>query len=87
MKNITKPGPKTKDKYICTCCDSPQSFVNSKKKCDHERNSRKRQSKTEVGTTLGDRDTSMEDLNDFEASINIGPPTNNTLKLLSKSSI
>jgi hypothetical protein len=81
MNNISKPGPKLKDNYICTCCDTPRSFATSKKKCDHERNSRIRQSKTEVGSTLGDRDTKMKDLGDFGFSPQkVGPPTHNTLK-------
>ncbi len=45
---MNKTGPKTKSIYLCTCCNEPKTFSTAKKKCDHERNSRKKESKTEV---------------------------------------
>jgi hypothetical protein len=59
---MKKPGPKVKDVYYCLCCDPPNQFSNSRKKCDHERNIRNKKSKTDIGSVIGDRDTKLEDV-------------------------
>jgi hypothetical protein len=51
-KEKNKPGPKPKEEYGCACYEPQRTFVSSKKKGDHERNSRKK-ARTEVGSIAG----------------------------------
>ena len=52
-----KRGPKIRELYYCACCEPHRTFKTAKKKGDHQRNIKKRQSKTEVGD--------VEEMSDF----------------------
>ena len=84
MNDPSKPGPKIKDIYSCDCCETPRTFSTSKKKCDHQRNTRKKTSKTEAAYS---RAGNMASLDDFEMPQQIGLPTKLSLDKLPRVSI